>query len=66
MCSSDLVLRGRFGDKVRLKIIGRAPSRLRLLMGRGAESGGVAALDDLPDALLRALETRTLWARLGL
>ena len=46
-----LEMRGRFGDKVRLKIIGRAPSRLRLLMGRGAEAGGVAALDADSSAL---------------
>lgn len=60
------VLRGRFGDKVRLKVVGRAPSRLRLLMGRGAESGALATLGEVPDALLGALEARWLWARLGL
>ncbi len=60
------VLRGRFGDKVRLKVVGRSPSRLRLLLGRGTESSGSAPLADLPDALLRTLEARWLWARLGL
>lgn len=59
------VLRARYGDKVRLKVVGRSPNRLRLLLGRGTETPA-APLGELPDAVLRALEARWLWARLGL
>ncbi len=65
------VLRARYGDKVRLKVVGRSPNRLRLLLGRGTETptGSLTArslAEELPEAALRALEARWLWARLGL
>jgi serine protease SohB len=59
------VLRARFGDKVRLKVVSRAPNRLRVLLGRGTETP-TSSVTDLPEALVRALEARWLWARLGL
>ncbi len=59
------VLRARFGEKVRMKVVGRQPGRLRMLFGRGTESE-LRSLADVPDGLLRALEARWLWARLGL
>ena len=63
------VLRARYGDRVRLKVVGKQAGRLRLLLGRGAESAlpsDLRSLADWPEGLLRALEARWLWARLGL
>lgn len=63
------VLRQRFGDRVRLRLIERhRPWWRRGPGGIGAAADHLpeGALSDLPDALLGALETRALWARFGL
>lgn len=60
------VLRARFGERVRVRMMGQgAGMRLRIpVAGRSSvESGGVA---ELPGSLLQAIEARALWARLGL
>lgn len=59
------VMRARFGDNVRLRLIGRRPRRFGSLFGRG----GADALDDVagwPDRLLAAIEARAMWQRFGL
>ncbi len=60
------VMRARFGDKVRLKVVGKPPNRLRMLFGRSSESELSPAFSDWPEGLLRAIEARGLWSRLGL
>ena len=59
------VMRARFGEKVRLRLVSRQPNRLRLWFGR---SGGALPdqTGDWADGLLGALEARALWARFGL
>jgi hypothetical protein len=58
------VLRGRFGDKVRFRMIepARAPLLGRLM---GRRPVGQSSLID-PGAVLDVLEERAAWARLGL
>src|SRR6201996_3728764 len=62
-------LRARYGEKVATPVIAPASGMLGGLLGRkspGASS--LAALDGLsglPDELVSALETRSLWARFG-
>lgn len=61
------ILRQRFGDKVRLKVVGKRAGGLRMLLGRTAiEAPDLSALSEWPDRLLGALEARALWARFGL
>ena len=61
------IMRQRFGDKVRLRVVGKRPGSLRMLLGRSQiESSPLDALADWPDRLLGALEARALWARFGL
>ena len=58
------VMRARFGNKVRLRLIGRRPRRFGQWLGRGGD-----ALDEFtewPDQLLAAVETRAMWQRFGL
>jgi serine protease SohB len=58
------VLRERFGEKVRLRAIGRRPeSRLRRMLF-GQARRGIAG--DLLDEAAAVLEERSLWARFGL
>jgi signal peptide peptidase SppA len=63
------VLRGRFGDKVKMPLIAPATGLLSGLLGRRSAGLDVAALHDLPatlpDELISALETRAIWARYG-
>ncbi|MBM3556698.1 MAG: S49 family peptidase [Alphaproteobacteria bacterium] len=54
------VLRGRFGDKVKLPVIQRHKGWLRGRLGLAADPAGQA------EALLAALEERLAWARYGL
>jgi signal peptide peptidase SppA len=59
------VMRTRFGDKVRLRLVPTAkPSLLARLLGR-SDPFSTAALVD-PEAAIAALERRAAWARLGL
>lgn len=62
------ILRQRFGDAVRLRVIEpRRPWWRRSPAAIGAAADRVPdALADLPEALLGALEARALWARFGL
>jgi signal peptide peptidase SppA len=57
-------LRARYGEKVRLRLIGERPSGLRRMLGFGAS----AAPDPTQWAagLIAAAEARALWARYGL
>ncbi|AWK87472.1 S49 family peptidase [Azospirillum thermophilum] len=65
------VLRGRFGEKVRLRVVHEEQGLLRRagLRAAGAGTGGpdIAALAAaLPGAALATVEERALWARFGL
>lgn len=59
------VLRGRYGDKVKMPVIAPPTGLLSGLLGR--KSPGAAQLDlgDLPDRIISTLETRALWSRYG-
>ncbi|HVL74333.1 MAG TPA: S49 family peptidase [Beijerinckiaceae bacterium] len=60
------VLRARFGEKVRLRLVPTAkPSLLARLLGRSDPFSTGAGLVD-PDAAIAAVERRAAWARLGL
>ena len=60
-------LRARYGEKVRLRVVGEQQSWLRRRLHMGVKGGwaaqGAAAL---ADAALSAVEERALWARYGL
>jgi hypothetical protein len=59
------VMRERFGDKVRLKLVPTARTGLvARLFGREPASQVSGLLD--PSALIAAVEDRALWARYGL
>jgi signal peptide peptidase SppA len=66
------VMRERYGDDVRFKVLGREPGLLSRLMRRRF-SGTATTYPDTPmmpgnwaDQLISAVETRTLWSRFGL
>ena len=66
------VMRERYGDDVRFKVLGREPGLLGRLMRRRF-SGTGTAFPDTPvmpgnwaDQLISAVEARTLWSRFGL
>lgn len=61
------VMRAKFGDKVRLRLIGEGGRWWRRRLGLpGIASGIPAAGRDLPERLLAAVEERLIWARFGL
>ena len=64
------VLRGRFGEKVRLRVVQDDRRWFRRMGFRVAAPMGGSALDrlaaDLPAAALAAVEERALWSRYGL
>lgn len=61
------VMRAKFGDKVRLRLIGEGGRWWRRRLGLpGIEGGSRAAGRDLPERLLAAVEERLIWARFGL
>lgn len=62
------VLRGRFGDKVKLPVVAASQGLLSGLLGRrSAGADALVSLDaSLPEAALAALESRAIWARYGL
>ncbi|QCO02066.1 S49 family peptidase [Azospirillum argentinense] len=64
------VLRGRFGEKVRLRVVQEDRRWFRRMGFRVHAPVGTAALDrlaaDLPAAALSAVEERALWSRYGL
>ena len=63
------VMRMKFGEKVRLRLVGgRKPfwqRRIGLSMGGGAESGAGLG-EGLARGLIAAIEARSLWSRFGL
>ena len=63
------VLRGRFGDKVKMPVIAPASGLLSGLLGRRGAGMSAMALSDAvssaPEELISALETRAIWARFG-
>jgi signal peptide peptidase SppA len=59
------VMRARFGEKVRLKVID-GPRRLRLPFGFAGSGLGAPDLAASAHALVEAAEERALWARYGL
>jgi signal peptide peptidase SppA len=59
------VMRERFGEKVRLRVVAARSSVLARLLGRGDPVPEVNALVD-PSDLLATLEERSAWARWGL
>ena len=59
------VMRARFGDKVRLRVID-GPRRLRLPLGFGAGAMAAPDLAASAHALVEAAEERALWSRYGL
>ncbi|SMH53716.1 S49 family peptidase [Azospirillum agricola] len=59
------VLRGRFGEKVRLRVVQEERGWMRKL-GFRAGFDGRAMAEALPAAAVAAVEDRALWARLGL
>lgn len=56
-------LQARYGDKVRLPIIG---PRRRLLSRFGLQTGLVGGIENIGPATLAAIEERTIWQRYGL
>ena len=56
-------LQARYGDKVRLPVIG---PRRRLLSRFGLQSGIGGGIDNIGPAMLAALEERAIWQRYGL
>ena len=58
------VLRGRFGDKVKLPVVTPKKGFLQRRLGMGSSLEAAAAA--LPDALISAAEERALWSRFGL
>jgi len=55
------VLRAKFGEKVRLRVIGRRKGLLQRIPGFNRQ-----AAPDLADSLISAMEGRSLWSRFGL
>ncbi|MFP6709157.1 MAG: S49 family peptidase, partial [Alphaproteobacteria bacterium] len=56
------VLRGKFGDKVRLPVVGAEKSWLQRRLGLSTQFSAV----NLPADMLAAAEVRAQWARYGL
>ena len=59
------VLRERFGEKVKLRLVSSQRGWLRRQLGMGRD-GGLPAAEDLAAGLIGALEHRAAWARFGL
>ena len=56
------VLRRRYGDKVRIRLLGEEKSRLRRLLGLAAED----QVHDAASQIIAALEAKAMWGRFGL
>ncbi|HEY0834534.1 MAG TPA: S49 family peptidase [Azospirillum sp.] len=57
------ILRARYGEKVRLRVVGEPQGWLRRRLHMGARGGWAA---ELADAALSSVEERALWGRYGL
>lgn len=65
------IMREKYGEKVRLPVIGERGSWLRRKLGLpdtrlASRAAGAAGLDDLPERLIAACEERLMWGRYGL
>ena len=61
------LMRARFGDEVRLKLVGRGRRRFGFsLRSEQGKAGWLGALSDWPARLLAAVEVRAMWSRFGL
>jgi len=60
------VMRTRFGEKVRLRLVGDRQSWWRRRLGLPGTNAARGAVDQLPEQVLAALEERLLWNRFGL
>ncbi len=60
------VLRDRFGDKVRMKVLGDKKSRLGSLLGFGRNTESLSPLGHIADGLVASVEERLYWNRFGL
>jgi ClpP class serine protease len=60
------VMRDRFGDDVRLRVVGVARGWLRRRLGMSAPAPAWRGPDDFVTGALMAIEERALWARFGL
>jgi len=60
------VLRQKFGDKVRLPVVGADKSWLQRRLGMASQLSGVGFPVNLPSDMLAAVEVRAHWARYGL
>ena len=60
------VLRGRYGERVRLRPVGPPKSLLRRVLAPGPRATGGAGLAALPQAALATAAEQTLWQRYGL
>lgn len=60
------VMRAKFGDKVRLRLIGDGRRWWRRRLGLPGTSSGVPGIEQVPERLLAALEERLMWGKFGL
>ena len=60
------VMRDRFGERVRLRVVGEAKGWLRRRVGMAAGRPSLFDPHDLVTGALAAIEERALWARFGL
>ncbi|WP_247118243.1 S49 family peptidase [Kordiimonas marina] len=62
-----MVMRNRFGRKVKLKVVGESKPRLRSLIGLGRNAhDGLGSMADIPGAAIAAVEERLFWNKFGL
>jgi len=61
------VMREKYGEKVRLRVVGERGSWLRRWLGLpDTRAAAATGLDDLPERLIAAGEERLMWSRYGL
>ena len=61
------VMREKYGEKVRLRVVGERGSWLRRRLGLpDTRAAAAPGLDDLPERLIAAGEERLMWSRYGL
>lgn len=64
------VMRARYGERVRLRLVGQRQPVLRRMFNRSSlsvrVSGGAGGVRGLADAIVAAVEERALWGRFGL
>ena len=60
------ILRGRYGENVKLKVIGESRSWWLRWMGLRARSPSLVQPSELAESLIAAVEERLIWSRFGL